>query len=146
MQTNFFSTVVALLATTSLIAGVSSKNTATTTTGISPKQSSEIQSAWSTYWSHQNAQPAATSIASLIENDKSLPTSIKNEALTGSWTGTPTWFTALPTAVQSYYLSAYTVEASLATKIVGNGAAMPTGGVKMAGAAVAGVLGVAAML
>lgn len=55
-------------------------------------------------------------------------------------------FTALPSSVQSYVVSVKKAEESIISKDLSGAAPKPTGAVMAAGAAVAGLLGVAAML
>ncbi|KAI9813045.1 MAG: hypothetical protein M1827_004265 [Pycnora praestabilis] len=146
MQTNIFLTAAALLATSALVAADSSS--ASPITSVSPKQSSEILSDLSTYLTHVAAQPAATTVAEEIAT--SVPTSVLAAIEEGDFsitgTATPTWFTALPTDAQNWVLSVASAEVAIVTKDVQGAGAMPTGAVKVAGVAVAGVLGVAAML
>ncbi|KAI9752877.1 MAG: hypothetical protein M4579_005444 [Chaenotheca gracillima] len=140
--------LVALLAVVPFAAAATS-----TITSISPDQSSKIESDLSTYLTHLTAQPEFTSVAlvlqtavpfSVLQDLEADPQGYYESIITG--TATPSWIAALPTDAQKYLESVGSAEIALATKDLGNAAPQPTGALKLAGAAVAGVVGIAAFL
>jgi len=89
-------------------------------------QSFSIISAVSTYETHLTAQPAYKSVSSVLAT-ADIPPSIVSQLQTGaapigtSAVQTMSWFTALPTDVQSYFKSVWSEEVKLATQTANSG-------------------------
>ncbi|MCJ1374223.1 hypothetical protein MMC20_005455 [Loxospora ochrophaea] len=121
-----------------------------TVTSLTPQQSSKIESDFLTYFSVLVTQPAFSSFASVFQTavpNQEIPTAYATgAAINGTTINWPSFVSDLPPNAQSYFKSIVAAELSIVSKDVNNQAPRPTGVLVAAGAMVAGVVGVAAVL
>lgn len=165
MQTVTF-LYAALLSAVTLVAGQSSSSSMTTTKAPTPSQvffhpkagiangfpfltfrmqTSVAVGELNSFLSDLRGRPEFSSFATFLGNG-AIPSSVTNIQDGVPAITTRSEFSALPTQAQSYFSSVYNAEQSIIRKDLSGAAPQPTGILMAAGAAAAGVLGVAAMM